>query len=115
MKTIFVLTTSIASILVGGISFVLEGGEVDATAKNTARKWTEKFDLNNCNFTTVGSNTYFILQPGYQAVFEGTDEDIDTKLTTTILNQTKVVDGIDTRIIEGRVVNAKTANPFEVS
>ena len=114
MKTIFVLDLSVTAIVFASMLIVI-GGEVNASAKTSDGKWTEKFDLKDCNFTTTGSNTYFILQPGYQTVFEGTDEDIDTKVTITVLNQTKAVDGIDTRIIEERAVNAKTGNAYEVS
>ena len=65
-------------------------------------EWTEAFEFDYCNFTSTGSNTYFILQPGYQIMFEGVDEGVDTRLTTTVLNETKAVDGIDTRIVEER-------------
>ena len=72
-------------------------------------------DLDDCNFISTGSNTYFILKPGYQTVFEGVDEGVDTRLTTTVLNKTKAVDGINTRIVEERAVNTKTGDVFEVS
>jgi len=48
-------------------------------------------------------------------VFEGIDEGTDTKLTTTVLNETKVIDGIDTRRGEEKTVNTKTGEVFEVS
>ncbi len=48
-------------------------------------------------------------------MFEGVDECVDTKFTTTVLNETKAVDGIDTRIVEERAVNTKTGDVFEVS
>jgi hypothetical protein len=47
-------------------------------------------------------------------VFEGVDEGVDTRLTTTVLNETKAVNGIDTRIVEERAINTKTGDVFEV-
>jgi hypothetical protein len=100
--------------LTAGILF-LAGGEVNSSPKSANGKRTETFNLDDCNLTSTGSNTYFILQPVYQTVFEGVDEGVDTKLTTTVLNETKAVDGIDTRIVEERAVNTKTGDVFEVS
>jgi hypothetical protein len=56
-----------------------------------------------CNFTSTGSNTYFILQLGYQTMVEGVDEGVDTRLTTTVLNETKAVDAIDIQIGIGQI------------
>lgn len=104
---------AIAMLIAGTLSAI--GQEVNASSKDSDGEWTKTFKLDDCSFSSTGSNTYFILQPGYQTVFEGIDEDIDTKLTTTVLNETKVVDDIDTRIVEERAVNAKTGDVFEVS
>jgi hypothetical protein len=101
MKTRLVLVLAAMATLTAGIIFLI-GGEVNSSPKISNGKWTETFNLDNCNFTSTGSNTYFILKPGYQAVFEGIDEGVGTRLTTTVLNQTKAVDGIDTRIVEER-------------
>jgi hypothetical protein len=113
MKTRLILVLAAITTLTGGILFLI--GEVNASPKSSDGKWTETFNLDDCNFTSTGSNTYFILKPGYQTVFEGIDEGVDTKLTTTVLNETKAVDGIDTRIVEERAVNTKTGDVFEVS
>jgi hypothetical protein len=114
MKARLILVFAAIATLTAGILF-LAGGEVNSSPKSAIGKQTETFNLDDCNFTSTGSNTYFILQPGYQTVFEGVDEGVDTKLTTTVLNETKAVDGIDTRIVEERAVNTKTGDVFEVS
>ena len=45
-----------------------------------------------------GSNPYFILTPGYQLSYKnGNDTD-----TVTVLNETKVIDGVETRVVEDR-------------
>ncbi len=114
MKTRLVLVLAAIAMLTAGMLFVIDF-DVNASPKSSDGKWTEAFKLDDCNFTSTGSNTYFILKPGYQTVFEGIDEGVDTKLTTTVLNETKTVDGIDTRIVEERAVNTKTGDVFEVS
>ncbi len=60
--------------------------------------WQEEFGLSKCNLLTTGRNQYFILEPGFQLVLEGDD----TKLQITVLDETKTVDGVVTRIIEER-------------
>jgi hypothetical protein len=52
------------------------------------------------DLTSSGKNPYFILEPGYQLTLktkDGTDS-----LIITVLKETKVVDGVETRIIEER-------------
>ena len=88
MKTRLVLGLVAIAMLTAGMLFVI-GTEVSASSKGFDGKWTETFKLDDCNFTSTGSNTYFILKPGYQTVFEGVDEGVDTRLTTTVLNETK--------------------------
>jgi hypothetical protein len=45
-----------------------------------------------------GSNPYYILTPGYQLSYKHGDGTI----TDTVLNETKVIDGVETRVIEDR-------------
>ena len=47
---------------------------------------------------TTGGNQYFILEPGHQIVLEGGDE----KVQITVLDKTRMVDGVKTRIVEER-------------
>jgi hypothetical protein len=58
--------------------------------------WKEEFGIAKCNLLTTGRNPYFILEPGFQLVLEGGD----TKLQITVLDQTKTVDGVITRVVE---------------
>lgn len=46
----------------------------------------------------TGRNPFFILEPGYQLVLEGGKD----RLTISVLDQTRVVDGVETRIVEER-------------
>ena len=58
----------------------------------------EEFALSECNLLTTGRSEYVILEPGFQLVLEGDD----TKLQITVTDETKVVDGIETRVVEER-------------
>ncbi len=60
--------------------------------------WQEEFDIANCELLTTGRNQYFILEPGHQIVLEGDDE----KVEITVLDETKTVDGVATRVVEER-------------
>jgi len=69
-----------------------------ATKTGGGRKWTDSFDQENCTFSSVGRNRFFVLEPGYQLVLENNDE----KVVITVLNETKKIGSIETRIVEER-------------
>jgi hypothetical protein len=63
-----------------------------------AQGWRDSFPADKANLSDTGRNTYFILEPGYRLFFEhGKDT-----LVITVLEETKVVDGVRTRIVEER-------------
>jgi hypothetical protein len=55
-------------------------------------------EISKCKMLTTGRNAYFVLEPGFQAVLEGGD----TKLQVTVLNETKTIDKVLTRVVEER-------------
>jgi len=61
-------------------------------------EWTRDFGIDKSDLSSTGSNPYFILEPGYQLVFE----DEDAQLIITVLNETKIVDQVETRVVEER-------------
>jgi len=60
--------------------------------------YQKEFAIAECKMVTSGRNPYFILEPGFQLVLE----DEDTKLQITVLDETKTVAGVVTRVIEER-------------
>ena len=60
--------------------------------------FTEDFGIEKSDLSSTGRNPFFILEPGYQLYFKGEDGD----LTITVLNDTKMVDGVETRVVEER-------------
>jgi hypothetical protein len=64
----------------------------------TAKQWQSDFPVDKKTLGVRGANSYFNLTPGYQLSFKsggGTD-------TITVLNETKLVDGVETRVVEDR-------------
>jgi hypothetical protein len=66
--------------------------------KGKKSDWQDEFALSSCNLVTTGRNPYFVLEPGFQLVLEGDD----TKIQITVLNETKTIDGVNTRVVEER-------------
>jgi hypothetical protein len=80
-----------------------------STACGEGSAWQEEFGLSKCNLVTTGKNPYFILEPGFQLVLEGGG----TKLEITVLPETKMVAGANTRVVEER--EWKDGKLYEVS
>jgi hypothetical protein len=60
------------------------------------RTWTTDFGEDPRDLGPTGRNPYFILEPGYTLVLKKGD----VELTKTVLNDTKMVDGVLTRVVE---------------
>jgi hypothetical protein len=63
-----------------------------------ADRWTAEFPVPKDELVPTGRNPYFILEPGYTLVLEG----VNAQLIITVLNETKTVDGVETRVVEER-------------
>ena len=79
----------------------------------TSQGWITSFDLENCDFVSSGENSYFILIPGYQVILGGQEDGEELQLVMTVLNETKVVDGVETRVVEEK--ETEGGNLVEVS
>jgi hypothetical protein len=67
-------------------------------ASQTGRDWQSVFSVDKKALGIKGSNPYFILTPGYKLSYQhGKDTVADT-----VLDETKVVDGVETRVVEDR-------------
>lgn len=71
-------------------------------AKAAERSFTDKFTVAAGEWSSTGRNPYFILEPGYTLVLEGTEDDKKVHVTITVLDETRKVDGVETRVIEER-------------
>jgi len=60
--------------------------------------WQEEFDLANRKLSHTGEATYFNLTPGFQITLESASE----KLVISVLDETREIGGLITRIVEER-------------
>lgn len=75
--------------------------------------FVDTFDVPKTQFTSTGKNAYFNLEPGYQMTFEGKEDGHKMALVITVLDETKTVDGVETRIVEER--ETSDGKPIEIS
>ena len=60
--------------------------------------WRSNLAVDKKTLASTGNNPYFVLTPGYRLSYEhGKDT-----LTTTVLNETRQIDGVETRVVEDR-------------
>ncbi len=96
METKLVLALWTITLLIGGLFFVsgLELSKLQLTGMNINsasaasktspdKNYTLSFNLENCTFSSTGTNPYFILQPGYQLVFKGVEDNVPLNVTST--------------------------------
>ncbi len=72
------------------------------TAAQESKAWTEKFDVSGCVWSSTGRNDFFILEPGYQQILEGKEDNEQTRLEITVLDQTRRIGNVETRVVEER-------------
>jgi hypothetical protein len=71
--------------------------------------WRDRFDVRKSDLGPTGSSDYFVLVPGAVATFRDGDEE----LVITVLDETRVVDGVTTRVVEER--EGRPGQPAEIS
>src|SRR5262245_66204801 len=67
-------------------------------ASPPASAWQQEFGLESRTLLTKGRSEYFVLEPGFRLELQGGD----TKLHITVLDETKKVAGVETRVVEER-------------
>lgn len=71
-------------------------------AKTDKNAFTDTFPDDRSDLGPTGANPYFILVPGDVLEFAGMDKDKPVHLFITVLEETRKVDGVETRVIEER-------------
>ena len=97
----------LAAIAIRDRALAAEPGAVDE--KLDVADWTSDFASEKSTLVPTGRNPYFILEPGYQLVLEGGAE----RLVISVLNDTRTIDGVETRVVEER--ESKHGKVVEVS
>jgi hypothetical protein len=60
--------------------------------------WISSFPVDKRLLSATGNNPYFVLTPGFRLYYEHGKN----TLTTTVLDETKLIDGVQTRVVEDR-------------
>jgi hypothetical protein len=99
----------------GGEAETKEAGETVSESQG----WTEDFNLDTRTLASTGKNLFFILEPGYQLTLEGKEGTTAVVLIVTVLNETKKVGTVETRVVEERetengVVSEVSRNFFAI-
>jgi hypothetical protein len=89
MRRIVVALAAVAALAVG---FFVQRRTADESA------WTTHFAPDPADLAATGRNPYFVLEPGYTLVLE----DGDDRLVITVLDETRTIDGVETRVVEER-------------
>jgi hypothetical protein len=96
LAMILVLTLSVIVINVNDMNF---GINAYGSPTNN-QEWQDTFSLENCDFSSSGANSYFILEPGYELILEGEEDGAKIQLKITVLNETKTVNGTEAGVVE---------------
>jgi hypothetical protein len=64
--------------------------------------WQRTFDVETAALVTSGESRYFVLKPGYRLTLEGRESGKPVKLAITVLDETQVIGGVTTRVVEER-------------
>ena len=78
------------------------GNDTEQGENEVENEYTTSFRAENCTFSSTGRNPFFILEPNYQLVLAGGDASEAAEVTITVLNETRQVNGTETRVIEER-------------
>jgi hypothetical protein len=99
----------IVSAMLWALVSALASAANETEKQEDSQTWQTVFDVNKADLADSGRNEYFILEPGYRLYYTHDKEN----LTITVLNETKIVDGVKTRVVEER--ETKNGQLTEVS
>lgn len=73
-----------------------------AASQAPSREWQRSFPVDPSDLASVGENPYLVLKPGYQLVLEGKESGKLVRLVVSVLDETKMIGGIEARVVEER-------------
>lgn len=75
---------------------------LSSRATTEGKQWTNSFNVDKATFIDTGENPYFKLMPGYYLSLGGKEGQKDIRLVITVLNETQLINGVTTRVVEER-------------
>ena len=85
----------VACIVLGFLIAGVKAAE-DTKPVELDKSFKSDFAVDKANLAATGRNPYFVLEPGFVIVLEGGSE----KVTITVKDETKKVDGVECRVVE---------------
>lgn len=71
-------------------------------AREREPQFVDNFTVAANEWSSTVGNPYFILEPGYTLVLDGTEGEKTIHLAITVLDETRKIDGVETRVVEER-------------
>jgi hypothetical protein len=103
INTVVLITALLIGTYLLGEALPLRVSESAYASPINGKPFTDTFYFDECDgFSSTGSNRYFILEPGFQLVLEGRQGKHTVSDVLTVLNETKIIDGVETRVVEDR-------------
>jgi hypothetical protein len=87
---------AIAALL--AVMALISGSAAEVNVAGAAEEWQTEFNIPGRSLVDTGEAAYFVLVPGFQLVLESSSE----RVTITVLDETRVIGGITTRVVEER-------------
>ena len=84
--------------LVVALAALIGGGTAASAQAPPRTAWVDSFSVDKKDLVPAGSNAFFRLEPGYTLVLAKGDE----RLVVTVLEETRLIDGVETRVVEER-------------
>ena len=72
---------------------------VDESNASSKKRFTRDFNVDKNNLGPTGRNPFFVLEPGYTIVLQGKDEGEKATVEIKVLDQTREIDGVVTRVV----------------
>lgn len=90
MKTNFLFSLSVLCVVTATVTWAAD------------KEFASQFRVAADEWVSTGGNSYFKLEPGYTLVLDGTEDGKKAHLTITVLDETRRIDGVETRVVEER-------------
>jgi hypothetical protein len=79
-----------------------EAGDAVPPRGDGGEEFTDRFPEDRLDLVPTGRSPYFLLEPGWTWVLEGTEGGKPLLVTYTVLEATKTIDGVECRAVESR-------------
>ena len=90
------------TLVIGLLAGSSPGAASEKTTAKSRKSWAPSLLPQDETMSSTGRNRFFILETGHQRVYRGKEGHKTVDLVITVLDQTKRVAGVETRVVEER-------------